>query len=39
VIDDPDQISPETKQEIERPKEKLEKIRERFDAMVESLQK
>jgi len=39
VIDEPDKTSPETKEEIERPKQKLGEIRNQLDSAMESLNK
>ena len=39
VIDEPDKTSPETKKEIERPKQKLGEIRNQLDSAMESLNK
>ena len=39
VIDDFDNMTPETREQIERPKEKLKNIREQLDASIERLKK
>jgi general secretion pathway protein D len=39
VIDDPDQVLPGTKEEMERPKEKLEKVKEDLGATIKALEK
>jgi len=39
VIDDPEKVLPGTKLEMERPKEKLDNIREQLDSTIEALNK
>jgi len=39
VVDDPDSVLPGTREEMELPKEKLDKVREELDTTVEALKK